>query len=205
MQQYSWPGNIRELQNVIERCVILAESEVLRLSSGMLMQEPPSIATPPIATGFESDRRAQIEACCGRRVARFMGHKALPLGSGYLQRHLIRNCARLGSTSINSRNGEHNHRRPREPRPRLHHDSPPPPPCSLRPQVLVIPPPTIRGNPDSRSNCCFILSFALEQRCHLLSDTTRTDRSNRMIPKLKVVVIAAGLFWGPLICVSYAQ
>jgi formate hydrogenlyase transcriptional activator len=31
MQQYSWPGNIRELQNVIERCVILAESEVLRL------------------------------------------------------------------------------------------------------------------------------------------------------------------------------
>ena len=26
-----------------------------------------------------------------------------------------------------------------------------------------------------------------------------------MISKLKVVVIAAGLFWGPLICVSYAQ
>jgi formate hydrogenlyase transcriptional activator len=62
MQQYSWPGNIRELQNVIERCVILADSEVLRVEPSMLMQETPSIARAPIATVFESDRRAQIEA-----------------------------------------------------------------------------------------------------------------------------------------------
>jgi formate hydrogenlyase transcriptional activator len=62
MQQYSWPGNIRELQNVIERCVILADSEVLRVDPGMLLQEPPSIATPPTATSFGSDRKAQIEA-----------------------------------------------------------------------------------------------------------------------------------------------
>jgi formate hydrogenlyase transcriptional activator len=62
MQQYSWPGNIRELQNVIERCVILAEGEVLRVDPGMLLQEPPSIATAPMATSFGSDRKAQIEA-----------------------------------------------------------------------------------------------------------------------------------------------
>ena len=62
MQQYSWPGNIRELQNVIERCVILAEGEVLRLDSGMLMQEPQSVVTAPIATIFGSDRKGQIEA-----------------------------------------------------------------------------------------------------------------------------------------------
>jgi formate hydrogenlyase transcriptional activator len=67
MQQYSWPGNIRELQNVIERCVILADSEVLRVEPGMLRQESPSVATAPIATAtsttsFESDRKAQIEA-----------------------------------------------------------------------------------------------------------------------------------------------
>src|SRR6476469_9123733 len=48
MQQYSWPGNIRELQNVIERCVILAESEVLRVEPGMLMQEVQSVVTAPI-------------------------------------------------------------------------------------------------------------------------------------------------------------
>jgi formate hydrogenlyase transcriptional activator len=36
MQAYSWPGNIRELQNVIERCVILAEGVVWRLDPGAL-------------------------------------------------------------------------------------------------------------------------------------------------------------------------
>jgi formate hydrogenlyase transcriptional activator len=42
--------------------VILADGEVLRVDPSMLMQGPPSIATAPIATGFESDRKAQIEA-----------------------------------------------------------------------------------------------------------------------------------------------
>jgi formate hydrogenlyase transcriptional activator len=62
MQQYSWPGNIRELQNVIERCVILADSEVLRVEPGMLMQQPQLLTTAPIATACGSDRKAQIEA-----------------------------------------------------------------------------------------------------------------------------------------------
>jgi formate hydrogenlyase transcriptional activator len=62
MQQYAWPGNIRELQNVIERCVILAEGEVLRVDPGMLLQDEPSILRAPAATGFGSDRKAEIEA-----------------------------------------------------------------------------------------------------------------------------------------------
>src|SRR5215813_3492437 len=36
MQQYAWPGNIRELQNVIERGVILSDGEVFRLEPGTL-------------------------------------------------------------------------------------------------------------------------------------------------------------------------
>ena len=62
MQQYSWPGNIRELQNVIERCVILAEGEVLRVEPGMLMQEAALGPTATNVTIFGSDRKAQIEA-----------------------------------------------------------------------------------------------------------------------------------------------
>lgn len=63
MQQYSWPGNIRELQNVIEHCVILADSEVLRVDASMLMQQLPSIAKPAhVSANFGSDRKAQIEA-----------------------------------------------------------------------------------------------------------------------------------------------
>lgn len=62
MMQYSWPGNIRELQNIIERCVILAAGEVLRVDPGMLMYEtPPPISAPAVAESG-SDRKAQIEA-----------------------------------------------------------------------------------------------------------------------------------------------
>ena len=39
--RYPWPGNIRELQNFIERAVILTEGDVLRLSA------LPSIAAVP--------------------------------------------------------------------------------------------------------------------------------------------------------------
>src|SRR6185369_8870144 len=62
MQQYSWPGNIRELQNVIERCVILSDSEVLRVDPCMLMPEPQSITINPGSTNFGSERKVQIEA-----------------------------------------------------------------------------------------------------------------------------------------------
>jgi len=41
MRQYSWPGNIRELQNVIERGLILAEGEVFRLEPGSLQSGCP--------------------------------------------------------------------------------------------------------------------------------------------------------------------
>jgi PAS domain S-box-containing protein len=36
LSRYEWPGNIRELQNVIERAVVLTEGSVLKLGSDML-------------------------------------------------------------------------------------------------------------------------------------------------------------------------
>jgi len=75
MQQYSWPGNIRELQNVIERCVILAEGEVLRVDPAMLVQEQQSVATVPIMSGLGSDRKAQIEAVLRETRGRVYGPK----------------------------------------------------------------------------------------------------------------------------------
>jgi formate hydrogenlyase transcriptional activator len=61
MKQYSWPGNIRELQNVIERCVILAAGEVLRVDPTMLMYEPPPAVSAPAMGDRGSDRKSQIE------------------------------------------------------------------------------------------------------------------------------------------------
>jgi PAS domain S-box-containing protein len=41
LQSYPWPGNIRELQNVIERSVILCETEIFSIDENWLPQSPP--------------------------------------------------------------------------------------------------------------------------------------------------------------------
>jgi formate hydrogenlyase transcriptional activator len=53
LSNYSWPGNIRELQNIIERAVVLSESAVLRLGRDLLptkaQQAAPESPEPAIA------------------------------------------------------------------------------------------------------------------------------------------------------------
>jgi PAS domain S-box-containing protein len=40
LQSYPWPGNIRELQNVIERSVIVCETETLKVDESWISQRP---------------------------------------------------------------------------------------------------------------------------------------------------------------------
>jgi len=35
MKQYGWPGNIRELRNLVERSIALAEGKILHLEQGL--------------------------------------------------------------------------------------------------------------------------------------------------------------------------
>ena len=49
---YSWPGNIRELQNVIERAVVLSKGSILKLGADLLPIEEPD-------TGMESKSIAE--------------------------------------------------------------------------------------------------------------------------------------------------
>ena len=50
LQQAPWPGNIRELRNVIERTCILSESRILSERELLrAMSVPPSVATQPPA------------------------------------------------------------------------------------------------------------------------------------------------------------
>ena len=46
IMNYSWPGNIRELSNVLERCVLLASDE--QLPEQWLQLAPPSAASAPV-------------------------------------------------------------------------------------------------------------------------------------------------------------
>jgi PAS domain S-box-containing protein len=45
-RSYAWPGNIRELQNVIERSVILCETEIFSIDENWLPQSPPLTPEP---------------------------------------------------------------------------------------------------------------------------------------------------------------
>ena len=56
--RYHWPGNIRELQNVIERSVILCETEILSIDESSLPQQP--FLTEP-RNQIELSRRLQTE------------------------------------------------------------------------------------------------------------------------------------------------
>jgi formate hydrogenlyase transcriptional activator len=71
--EYRWPGNIRELQNAVERAVILARGSVLGVSDFEL----PTLADEPEAVrpagGGLADERQQIEAALKASRGRVYG------------------------------------------------------------------------------------------------------------------------------------
>jgi PAS domain S-box-containing protein len=71
-QAYDWPGNIRELQNVIERAVILCESDTFAVEERWLQRDAPPRFGPAVSlvAARAAHERALIEAalaeCRGR-------------------------------------------------------------------------------------------------------------------------------------------
>ena len=57
LSRYDWPGNIRELQNVIERAVVLSRGSVLRLGRDLLplSAEASTVDETVISTGTQSE------------------------------------------------------------------------------------------------------------------------------------------------------
>jgi PAS domain S-box-containing protein len=59
LQSYDWPGNIRELQNVIERSVILCETETFSIDETWLPQQPQPILMANPESPIELPRRLE--------------------------------------------------------------------------------------------------------------------------------------------------
>jgi transcriptional regulator with GAF, ATPase, and Fis domain len=76
LQSYPWPGNIRELQNVIERSVIVCETENFSVDESWLSQQPH--ATGPkgqlqLAQRVASQEKEMIEAALRESGGRVSG------------------------------------------------------------------------------------------------------------------------------------
>ena len=79
LQSYEWPGNIRELQNVVERSVILTSGDVLSVDELWLSQEisPPALRVEASASfkreGEAWDEKELIEAALAESRGRVSG------------------------------------------------------------------------------------------------------------------------------------
>jgi transcriptional regulator with GAF, ATPase, and Fis domain len=74
LEAYDWPGNIRELQNVIERSVIVSDTHIFSVDESWLCRQPsPSEPNVPLSPfhRLPAQEKAAIEAAlreCGGRV-----------------------------------------------------------------------------------------------------------------------------------------
>jgi formate hydrogenlyase transcriptional activator len=82
LQSYPWPGNIRELQNVIERSVIVSETDTFSVDESWLSRRPntsPVHSRPQLSRRPASTEKELIEAAlreCSGRVSGSSGAAA---------------------------------------------------------------------------------------------------------------------------------
>jgi formate hydrogenlyase transcriptional activator len=75
LQAYDWPGNIRELQNVIERAVILSEGNTFSIEETWMKREtsPRAMPTTPLSAALADREREVIEAALAESRGRISG------------------------------------------------------------------------------------------------------------------------------------
>jgi PAS domain S-box-containing protein len=76
LKSYSWPGNIRELQNVIERSVIVCETETFTVDESWLSRTPTNETTQvggPLSKMPPSQEKETIEAALAHTQGRISG------------------------------------------------------------------------------------------------------------------------------------
>jgi len=97
LHQYSWPGNIRELQNVIERALILAEGDVIQprdLPNNMNADQGAPLYQ--LEKGFPSLRDLELKYI-QNLLKRFSGHRRqIATTLGISERSLYRKLREYG-------------------------------------------------------------------------------------------------------------
>ena len=84
-KSYHWPGNIRELQNIIERSVILCGTETFSVDKSWFVEHPPVVAEStirPLSRRLAMDEKAVIEAALAESHGRISGPSGAALKLG---------------------------------------------------------------------------------------------------------------------------
>jgi formate hydrogenlyase transcriptional activator len=84
LQAHHWPGNIRELQNVIERAVILCDGEVLSIDETWLPDKQPASSqqSGPLVTSLINQERQLIESALSNCRGRVSGESGAAVKLG---------------------------------------------------------------------------------------------------------------------------
>jgi len=75
LKSYPWPGNIRELQNVIERSIIVCDTETFSVDEAWLSRETPPTgpASQPLSKQLVTHEKDMIEAALAEASSRVSG------------------------------------------------------------------------------------------------------------------------------------
>jgi len=97
-QAYGWPGNIRELQNVIERAVILSDGDTFSVDGTWLKREPTRVTAPTVALGgaLLSQEKEMIEVALAESHGRISGPAGAAAKLALPSRTLESKIKRLG-------------------------------------------------------------------------------------------------------------
>ncbi|MBV8729959.1 MAG: sigma-54-dependent Fis family transcriptional regulator, partial [Acidobacteriia bacterium] len=111
LQNYSWPGNIRELRNIVERLLLLAEGavdlEAVRLALPALAAGAPKLAAPqPNGTLSQRVEAFERESILAELKRHNQSMTATAKALGLERSHLYKKCQALGIDLRALRKGE---------------------------------------------------------------------------------------------------
>jgi len=97
LESYHWPGNIRELQNVVERAVVLCETDTFVVDESWLKRESADSPRSNDALSTLTDREVQmIEAALAETHGRISGPSGAAAKLGIPRQTLESKIRRLG-------------------------------------------------------------------------------------------------------------